>query len=112
MPFLLIFPSSLSLVFTYVHVQCLTITPASTDCRSYNDQLVLCDKVPNASLFARRLVARVGLNVEFQSCNEGQEEGEKELDCEKHIDGRRQEAVKLCFAKVVLAVCDRKLTIV
>lgn len=99
-------------MFTYVHVQCLTITPASTDCRSHNDQLVLCDKVPNASLFARRLVARVGLNVEFQSCNEGQEEGEKELDYEEHVDGRRQEAVKLCFAKVVLAVCDRKFTIV
>jgi hypothetical protein len=99
-------------VFTYVHVQCLTITPASTDCRSHNDQLVLCDKVPNASLFARRLVARVGLNVEFKGCNEGQEEGEKELECEEHVDGRRQEAVKLCLAKVVLEVCDRKLTIV
>jgi hypothetical protein len=100
------------LVLTYVHVQCLTITSASTDCRSHNDQLVLCDKVPNASLFARRLVARVGLNVEFKGCNEGQEEGEKELECEEHVDGRRQEAVKLCLAKVVLEVCDRKLTIV
>ena len=99
-------------MFTYVHVQCLTISSASTDCRSDNNQLVFCDKVPNASLFARRLVARVGLDVEFQSCNEGQEEGEKELECEEHVDGRRQEAVKMCFAKVVLAVCDRKLTIV
>lgn len=97
---------------TYVHVQCLTITPASTNCRSHNDQLVLRDKVPDASLFARRLVARVGLDIEFESCNEGQEKGEKELEYEEHIDGRRQEAVMLCFAKVVLAVCDRKLTIV
>jgi len=107
-----LFPSTILLVFTYVHVQCLAITPASTDCRSHNDQLVLCDKVPNASLLARRLVTRVGLDVEFEGCNKGQEEGEKELECEEHVDGRRQEAVKLCFAKVVLAVCDRKLTIV
>ena len=99
-------------MFTYVHVQSLAITSASTNSRSNNDQLVLCNKVPNASLFARRLVARVGLNVEFKGCNEGQEQGEKELECEEHVDGRRQEAVVLCFAKVVLAVCDRKLTIV
>ena len=99
-------------MFTYVHVQCLAITSASTDRRSHNDQLVLCDKVPNASLFACRFVARVGLNVEFEGCNEGQEEGEKELECEEHVDGRRQEAVDLCFVKVVLAGCDRKLTIV
>ena len=106
------FSSTFLLMFTYVHVQRLSVTPASADRRSHDDQLVLCDKVPNASLFARRLVAGVGLNVEFQSCNEGQEEGEKELECEEHVDGRRQEAVKLCFAKVVLAVCDWKLTIV
>lgn len=54
----------------------------------------------------------MGLDVEFEGCNEGQEEGEKELECEEHVDGRRQEAVKICFAKVLLAVCDRKLTIV
>jgi hypothetical protein len=105
--FLVLFPSIFLLVSTYVHIQCLTITSASADRRSHNDQLVLSDKVPNASLFACRLVARVGLDVEFESCNEGQEEGEKELECKEHVDGRRQEAVGLCFAKVVLAVCDR-----
>ena len=93
-----------------MHVQCLTITPASADRRSHNDQLVFCDKVPNASLFARRLVAGVGLDVEFEGCNKGQEEGEKKLECKEHIGGRRQVAVTFCFAKVVLAVCDRKLT--
>ena len=97
---------------TYVHIQCLSIASASARSRCYHDQLVFSDKVANAALFACRLVARVGLDVEFKGCNEGQEEGEKELECEKHIDGRRQEAVFLCLAKVVLAVCDWKLTIV
>jgi hypothetical protein len=91
---------------TYVHVQCLTITSASADRRSHNNQLVLCDKIPDAALFACGFVAGVGLNVEFKSCNKRQEEGEEELECEKHIGGRRQEAVAFGLAKVVLAVCD------
>ena len=99
-------------VATYMHIHPLSIPPISVHDHRDNNQLFPRNKVPNASLFARRLVARVGLDVEFKGCNEGQEEGEKELDYEEHVDGRRQEAVKLCFAKVVLAVCDRKFTIV
>lgn len=82
-----------------MHVQCLSITPASADRRGHNDQLVLCDKVPNTSLFACRLVARVGLDVEFKGCNEGQKEGKKELECEEHVDGRRQGGGRILFRK-------------
>jgi hypothetical protein len=89
-----------------VHVQCLAIASASADRRSHNDQLVLCNKIPNAALFARGFVARVGLDVEFQGSNERQEESEEELECEKHVGGRRQEAVTFGLARVVLAVCD------
>jgi hypothetical protein len=89
-----------------VHVQCLAIASASADRRGHNDQLVFCDKIPNAALFARGFVARVGLDVEFEGCNERQEEGEEKLECENHVGGRRQEAVGFGLARVVLAVCD------
>jgi hypothetical protein len=64
---------------TYVHVQCLAIASTS---------------------------ARVGLDVELEGCNERQEEGKEKLECEKHVGGRRQEAVDFSLARVVLAVCD------
>lgn len=93
-----------------MHVQRLAVTPTSADRRSHDDQLVLCDKVPNASLFARRFVARVGLDVEFQGRNKGEEEGEEKLDCEKHVGVGRQAAVTFGPEEVVLAVCDKELS--
>jgi hypothetical protein len=59
-----------------VHVQCLSIASTSARSRCYHDQLIFGDKVADAALFACRLVARVGLNVEFERCHERQEEGE------------------------------------
>jgi hypothetical protein len=91
---------------TYVHVQCLAIASTSADRGGHNDQLVLCDKIPNAALFACGFVARVGLDVELEGCNERQEEGKEKLECEKHVGGRCQEAVDFSLARVVLAVCD------
>ena len=82
-----------------MHVQCLAISSASTDSRSDNDKLVLCDKVPNAALFAGRLVTRVSLDVEFQGRDKGQEEGEEKLEGEEHVDECRQVAVAFWSCK-------------
>jgi hypothetical protein len=67
---------------TYVHVQCLSITSASARSRCYHDQLIFGDKVTDAALFACRLVARVGLDVELERCHKRQDECEEELECE------------------------------
>jgi hypothetical protein len=81
----MLFPNARSRQATYVHVQCLSIASASARSRCYHDQLILSNKVTNASLFACRLVARVGLDVEFERCHEGQDESEEELEGEKHL---------------------------
>lgn len=75
-----------------MHVQRLPIASASTDGGGHNHQLVLRNKVPDAALFARRLVARMGLDVEFQRGDKRQEESEEELECEEHIGVSRLEA--------------------
>jgi len=89
---------------TYVHVQCLSIASASTCSRCYHDQLIFGDKVADATLFACRLMARVGLDVEFERCHERQDESEEELEREKHVGGIRLEAACLALTKVVLAI--------
>lgn len=55
-------------------------------------------------------MARVGLDVEFQGGDKGQEEGEEKLECEEHVDVGRQVAVAFGLAKGMLAVCDRNRT--
>ena len=91
---------------TYVHIQCLSIASASARSRCYHDQLVFSDKVANAALFACRLVARVGLNIEFERCHERQEEGEEELEGEKHVGGFRLDEAIVTLRVVVLAIID------
>jgi hypothetical protein len=91
---------------TYVHIQCLSIASASARSRCYHDQLVFSDKVANAALFACRLVARVGLNIEFERCHERQEEGEEELEGEKHVGEFRLDEAIVAFGVVVLAIID------
>lgn len=91
---------------TYVHIQCLSIASASTRSRCYHDQLVFSDKVANAALFACRLVARVGLNIEFERYHERQEEGEEELEGEKHVGGFRLDEAIVTLRVVVLAIID------
>ena len=70
-----------------MHIQRLTIPPAATNSRRHNNELVLRDEIPNAALLAGRLVARVGLDVEFQRRDEREQEGEEELEGEEHFGG-------------------------
>lgn len=81
----MLFPNARSRQATYVHVQCLSIASAPARSRCYHDQLIFGNKVANAALFACRLVARVGLDVEFEGCDERQDESEEELEGEKHV---------------------------
>jgi len=81
----MLFLDSKSRQATYVHVQCLSIASTSARSRCYHDQLIFGNKITNASLFACRLVARVGLDVEFERCHERQDESEEELEGEKHV---------------------------
>jgi hypothetical protein len=60
-----------------MHVQLLSISSVSIHICHYDDQLILCDEVPYASLFAGRLVAVMRLDIEFKGGDEGEEE-EKE----------------------------------
>lgn len=87
-----------------MHVQCLSITSASTRSRCYHDKLIFGNKVADATLFACRLVARVGLDVEFKRCYERQDESEEELESEKHVGGFAWMRRFLLLAKVVLAI--------
>lgn len=65
-------------IATYVHVQCLSIasTPAHR-CR-HDNELVLGDKVPDASFFACGFMTRVGLEIELEGGDERDEKGEEE----------------------------------
>lgn len=67
---------------THVHVEGLAIASTTTDCRGDNYQLVFCDEIAYAALFALRLGARTGLDVEFEGGDQGKEEGQEELHCE------------------------------
>lgn len=55
-----------------MNVQLLTISLGAISDDGNNDELVLCNKVPNAALLARRLVAVVRLHVELQRRNQWQ----------------------------------------
>lgn len=55
-------------------------------------------------------MTRVGLNVEFQGGDKGQQESEEKLECEEHVGVGRQVAVAVGLAKGMLAVCDRNRT--
>ena len=100
MPFL----NAASRKATYVHVQCLSIASTSARSRCYHDQLIFGDKVADAALFACRLVARVGLDVEFERCHERQEEGEEELEGEKHVGDFRLDEAIVALRVVVLTI--------
>ena len=68
---------------TYVHVQCLAISPRPADCGGDDDELVFGDEVAYAALLAGGLVAWVGLDVELEGVDEWEEEGDEEFDCER-----------------------------
>ena len=89
-----------------MHIHPLSIPPISVHDHRDNNQLFPRKKVPNASLFARRLVARVGLNIEFERYHERQEEGEEELEGEKHVGGFRLDEAIVTLRVVVLAIID------
>ena len=61
-----------------MHVESLSIAAVPTDCGCNDDELVFGDEVADAAFFARRLVARMGLDVEFEGGDDGEEEGEEE----------------------------------
>lgn len=92
-----------------MHVQCLTIAPASTRSHSDHYQLVFCDKIPDAALLAGRFMARVGLDVELKCRNQRNDEGEEELENEAH-GGGLSPAVGCCIlGEVLLAITLHKL---
>ena len=76
-----------------MHIERLAITACPAHGRRHDDECVLGDEIPYASLLGRRFVAGVGLNVEFQGRDKGQEEGEEKLEGEEHVDECRQVAV-------------------
>lgn len=74
---------------THVHVQSLAISFRPADRRGHHDQLVLCHKVTDASLFALRIVTGMCLEIELEGGDEREEEGEKECQSEAcHSSGQ------------------------
>lgn len=51
---------------TYMHIQRLSIPPIPANNRRHNHQLVLCNKVLDASFVFRGIVGLYGVDVEFQ----------------------------------------------
>lgn len=76
---------------TYVHVQLLAITLGAVGNGGDDDELVLHDEVADASLFAGRLVAGVGFDVELEGGNGGQADEEEQAaqGSEQHLHGGR-----------------------
>lgn len=57
-----------------MHVHRLPIAAVSIQDRCHNDELVLCNKVPDAALMLGRFVAVYGVEVEFEGGGEGRKE--------------------------------------
>jgi hypothetical protein len=62
-----------------MHIQHHPIPPIPTDRRRDHHKLAIGDEIPYAALLARRLVALVRLDVEFQGRDEREQEGEEQL---------------------------------
>src|ERR1700753_4249731 len=64
---------------THMHVNHLSITPMSVNNSRDDDQLILCDKISNASLLALRFVSRMSDYIKFEGRCERSAEKEKKV---------------------------------
>ena len=60
-----------------MHVDLLSITSVSVQDRRDDHELVLCNKVTDASLILGSVVRRDGVQVEFKGGREGRDDGDK-----------------------------------